>query len=56
MIPPYRADIGDQIEVPLSMTNVTIPPYMPYRNIGKWPHFNQASLEVTRMDKDSDPQ
>lgn len=56
MIPPYRADIGDRIEVPLSMANVTIPPYMPYRNIEKWPHFNQASLEVTRMDKDSDPQ
>ena len=52
MIPPYRADIGNQVEVPLSMVNVSIPPYMPYRNIEKLPHFKQASLEVTRMDKE----
>ncbi|SET51364.1 Molybdopterin oxidoreductase Fe4S4 domain-containing protein [Salinibacillus kushneri] len=44
MIPPYRADIGDQIEVPLSRTNVEIPPYMPYRNIQIFPHFSQAEL------------
>jgi ferredoxin-nitrate reductase len=50
MIPPYRADIGDQIEVPLSVVNVPIPPYTPYRKIEKVPHFKQASLEVTRMD------
>ncbi|RFB13542.1 nitrate reductase [Bacillus sp. HNG] len=50
MMPPYRADIGDQIEVPLSMNNVDIPPYMPYRNIEKLPHFKQADLKVTRMD------
>ncbi|WP_232284449.1 molybdopterin oxidoreductase family protein [Bacillus timonensis] len=50
MMPPFRADIGDQIEVPLSMKNVDIPPYMPYRNIERLPHFKQADLEVTRMD------
>ncbi|WP_163969662.1 molybdopterin oxidoreductase family protein [Oceanobacillus halotolerans] len=42
LTPPYRADIGDQIEVPLSRVNVDIPPYMPYRNIETFPHFNQA--------------
>lgn len=50
MMPPFRADIGDQIEVPLSMVNVSIPPYMPYREIEKTPQFRQADLEVTRMD------
>lgn len=50
MLPPFRADIGDNIEVPLSMVNVEIPPYMPYREIGRIPDFRQANLEVTRMD------
>ncbi|UOR12576.1 LysM peptidoglycan-binding domain-containing protein [Halobacillus amylolyticus] len=50
MMPPYRADIGDKVEVPLSMVNVSIPPYMPYRKIEKLPHFRQANLDVTKMD------
>jgi ferredoxin-nitrate reductase len=50
MMPPYRADIGDTIEVPLSMKNVSIPPYMPYREIEKAPSFKQAKLDVTRFD------
>ncbi|MHC0038272.1 molybdopterin oxidoreductase family protein [Pseudoneobacillus sp. C159] len=48
MMPPYRADIGDQVEVPLSMVNVEIPPYMPYRDIEKTPAFKQAGLSVTQ--------
>ncbi|MEO2078224.1 MAG: molybdopterin oxidoreductase family protein [Bacillus sp. (in: firmicutes)] len=44
MMPPYRADIGSEveIEVPLSRVNVEIPPYMPYRNIERWPHFGDS--------------
>jgi ferredoxin-nitrate reductase len=53
MAPPYRADIGDSIEVPLSMINVEIPPYMPYRGIERYPHFKQANLEVTRGDQEN---
>lgn len=54
MMPPYRADIGDEIEVPLSMVNVRVPPYMPYREIEKTPHFKQSKLDVTRIYNDSD--
>ena len=50
MMPPYRADIGETIEVPLSMINVSIPPYMPYREIEKMPEFEQSKLKVTRLD------
>jgi ferredoxin-nitrate reductase len=42
MMPPYRADIGSEVEVPLSRVNVEIPPYMPYRNIERWPHFGDS--------------
>jgi ferredoxin-nitrate reductase len=51
MMPPYRADIGNQVEVPLAMVNVKIPPYMPYRDIEKIPHFRQAGLGVTQGDE-----
>ncbi|MFS0864047.1 molybdopterin oxidoreductase family protein [Fredinandcohnia sp. 179-A 10B2 NHS] len=50
MMPPFRADIGDEIEVPLSRVNVVIPPYLPYRELEPLPHFKQSNLEVTRMD------
>jgi len=50
MMPPYRADIGKVVEVPLSRVNVEIPPYMPYRSIEKFPSFKQANLPYTRLD------
>jgi ferredoxin-nitrate reductase len=40
IMPPYRADIGREIEVPLSMVDVVIPPYMPYREVGIFPKFD----------------
>lgn len=51
MMPPFRPDIGDHIEVPLSKRNVDIPPYMPYRKVEKFPHFKQAGLPVNREDE-----
>ena len=50
MMPPYQTDVGETIEVPLSMINVSIPPYMPYREIEKMPEFEQSKLKVTRLD------
>lgn len=54
MMPPYRADIGDEIEVPLSMLPVSIPPYMPYRDIDSFPEFSQSNIEATRIDVKND--
>jgi ferredoxin-nitrate reductase len=39
MIPPFRADIGKEIEVPLSMVDVVIPPYMLHRDVSIFPKF-----------------
>ncbi|WP_442593772.1 molybdopterin oxidoreductase family protein [Neobacillus sp. D3-1R] len=50
MMPPYRADVGRTVEVPLSRIDVKIPPYMPYRNIDRLPHFGQSSLPYTKLD------
>jgi ferredoxin-nitrate reductase len=51
LMPPYRADIGSEVMVPLSTINVDIPPYAPYRNIEKFPHFKQAELPLAMKDK-----
>ncbi|GGH74264.1 anaerobic selenocysteine-containing dehydrogenase [Pullulanibacillus pueri] len=50
MTPPFRSDIGQEIEIPLSKVNVTIPPYMPYRKVERYPHFKQAKFPVTKID------
>jgi ferredoxin-nitrate reductase len=49
-LPPFRSDMGKPIEVPLSMINVQIPSYMPYRGVEKIPSFQQSNLHVTRKD------
>jgi formylmethanofuran dehydrogenase subunit D len=50
MMPPYRADLGAEVEVPLSRRNVKSPLYMPYRRIDNYPHFEQADLPYTKQD------
>lgn len=49
--PPFRTDMGKRVEVPLSMVNVQIPSYMPYRGVEKIPAFQQNKLHVTRGDE-----
>ncbi|WP_051344371.1 molybdopterin-dependent oxidoreductase [Alicyclobacillus herbarius] len=44
MTPPYRADVGRELEIP-SKENVVIPPYMPYRNLDTKPQFRQSERE-----------
>jgi ferredoxin-nitrate reductase len=51
LMPPYRADIGSEVEVPLSTINVEISPYAQYPNIENFPHFKQAELPLAMKDK-----
>lgn len=51
LMPPYRADTLREITVPLSMADVVIPPYMPYREADVLPRFMQTQDAVTRLDE-----
>ncbi|WP_082685437.1 molybdopterin-dependent oxidoreductase [Ferroacidibacillus organovorans] len=48
MMPPYRIEPGDVLEIP-SVKDVAIPPYAPYRSLDQLPHFEQSDLPVTRL-------
>ncbi|GLG02331.1 molybdopterin oxidoreductase [Alicyclobacillus hesperidum subsp. aegles] len=44
MLPPYRADVGSQLEIP-SIENPVSPPYMLYRKLDLFPQFRLAKLD-----------
>ncbi len=49
LLPPYKSDIGRTLEI-LSVSNVVIPPYLPYRRVDIWPRFRQADLSLMETD------
>lgn len=52
LMAPYRADIGQQVEIPKSVMPVSIPPYLPYRTIDNSPEFQQKELPVSKNDRE----
>ncbi|WJH35279.1 molybdopterin oxidoreductase family protein [Paenibacillus sp. CC-CFT747] len=50
LMPPYRTDPGQELQVPLSMVDVVLPPYTPYRRMDIFPRFSQAEGEQGRED------
>ncbi|OFW79971.1 MAG: nitrate reductase [Alicyclobacillus sp. RIFOXYA1_FULL_53_8] len=42
LMPPYRVDVGTELEIPLSMVDVVIPPYLPYREVDIKARFEQS--------------